>query len=72
MSVELPLDTMTVAEKLRLLEAIWDNLCRETGDVQSPDWHREVLEERRRRLESGQSTISTWTDAKARLRDLGQ
>ena len=60
MSVEIPLDRMTVAEKVQLLEAIWDSLCRQTGDVQSPDWHREDLDERRRRLESGQATIASW------------
>jgi hypothetical protein len=40
--------------------------------VQSPEWHREVLEERRRRLEDGRATISSWTDAKARLMQLGE
>ena len=72
MTVELPLETMTVAEKIQLLERIWDDLCRESGDVQSPDWHREVLEERQRRLESGEATISGWSDAKTRLRDIGK
>ncbi len=72
MTVDLPLGAMTVAEKMQLLERIWDDLCRDTGDVQSPDWHREVLEERQRRLESGEVTISAWSDAKTRLRDIGK
>ena len=73
MSTELPpLDQMTVAQKVQLLEAVWDNLCRETGDVRSPEWHRAVLEERTRRLETGQATVSSWADAKARLLKLGQ
>ncbi len=33
MSIELPLNTMTVAEKIQLLETVWDNLCHESGDV---------------------------------------
>jgi hypothetical protein len=36
------------------------------------DWHREVLEERKRRLEEGKATISSWADAKARLLEVGQ
>ena len=72
MSIELPLNTMTVAEKVQLLETLWDNLCRESGDVKSPDWHRAVLEERARRLESEKSTVTPWTDAKARLLKIGQ
>ena len=72
MSIELPLNTMTVAEKVQLLETIWDSLCHESGDVKSPQWHREVLEERTRRLETGTATVSPWTEAKARLLKIGQ
>ena len=63
---------MTVAEKVRLLETVWDSLCSKTGDVQSPEWHREVLEARKRFLEEGQATVSSWDEAKARLMDLGR
>ena len=72
MSIDLPLNTMTVAEKIQLLEAVWDNLCREKGDVRSPDWHRVVLGERTRRLEAGKATLSNWSEAKARLLKVGQ
>jgi putative addiction module component (TIGR02574 family) len=72
MSPEIPLDTMSVAEKVRLLESVWDSLCAKSGDVQSPEWHREVLEARKRRLEEGRATVSSWDEAKARLMDLGR
>jgi hypothetical protein len=52
MSVEIPLDNLSVSEKVRLLERVWDSLCSKSGDVRSPDWHREVLETRKRRLET--------------------
>jgi putative addiction module component (TIGR02574 family) len=72
MTVEIPLDNMSVAEKVRLLESVWDSLCAKSGDVQSPEWHREVLETRKRRLEDGQATASPWSEAKDRLLDLGR
>ncbi len=72
MSLEVPLDTMSVSEKVCLLESVWDSLCRRTGDVRSPEWHREVLETRRRRLEDGRATVSRWTEAKARLLEVGR
>jgi putative addiction module component (TIGR02574 family) len=72
MSVEIQIDSLSVAEKVQLLESVWESLCAHPGDVQSPEWHREVLEERRRRLEDGRATISSWADAKARLTQLGQ
>jgi len=71
MSIELPLERMTVAEKLHVMETIWASLCNKPTDVASPEWHAKVLAERARRLESGESTVSKWRDAKNRLQDLG-
>lgn len=72
MTIDLPLDNMTAEEKVRLLEEIWGSLCRHPGDVRSPEWHRQVLEERTRRLASGEATVSSWNDAKVRLLQLEQ
>ncbi len=72
MSVDIQIESLSVAEKVQLIESVWESLCAHPGDVQSPEWHREVLEERRRRLEDGRATIASWTDAKARLMQLGQ
>jgi hypothetical protein len=55
-------------EKLRVMEAIWDDLSREEELVESPDWHREALEEADRRLKSGQESIVDWNEAKKELR----
>jgi len=72
MNIDSPLDTMSVAEKVQLLESVWQSLCLHSGDVASPDWHQTTLEERRTRLEDGRASISSWADAKARLLQVGQ
>jgi len=72
MSIEIDLDTMTVEEKVRLLESVWASLCMNSGDVRSPEWHREILESRKRRLEDGHATVSDWDEAKARLLRTGK
>ncbi len=72
MSIEIPLDTLSVSEKVRLLESVWESLCKKSGDVQSPEWHREVLETRKRRLEDGRAMVSPWSEAKARLLEVGR
>jgi hypothetical protein len=71
MAIELPLDTMTTPEKLLALEAIWASLCTKPSEVNSPGWHEEVLSERRRRLETGEATVSDWATAKKRIQDFG-
>ena len=35
---------------------------------QSSEWHREVLEERERRIASGEASFSDWEQAKADIR----
>ena len=72
MSIDLPLDSMTVAEKLHALEAIWSSLCKNPSDVESPAWHATVLEDRNRRLRSGEATVSDWESAKKRIREFGK
>ena len=72
MSIEIPLETLSVPERIRLLERVWDSLCSKSGDVRSPEWHREVLEARKHRIEDGRATVSPWSEAKARLLDVAR
>jgi len=67
---ELPLESMSAVEKLKVIESVWASLT-SPEDIPVPDWHREVLAERSRRLESGDSTTSSWEEAKKRLNELG-
>ncbi len=46
---------MSRAERLATMEALWDSLVEEEGEIESPEWHREVLEERKRKIESGKA-----------------
>ncbi|MEN6337418.1 MAG: addiction module protein [Phycisphaerales bacterium] len=55
-------------EKLKVMEAIWEDLSREAEQVESPEWHREVLEETERRFQSGQEGVVDWQEAKKELR----
>ena len=68
MSVTLPLHEMTVPEKLRVMEALWEDLSRNADALESPEWHREVLEEREQRIASGEAQFSDWEQAKADIR----
>ncbi len=49
MSITLPLDQMTTAEKLRVTEDIWADLTRNENKFESPAWQEHVLEEEKRR-----------------------
>ena len=60
---------MTVPDKIRLMEALWQDLSGGDEVVQSPGWHADVLAERVSRAESGQDTFIDWDAAKKLLRE---
>jgi Putative addiction module component len=69
MLANLPLNEMSLEEKLQAMEALWDDLSREPDRIESPSWHEHVLKETQRRVESGQATFSDWEKAKGSIRD---
>lgn len=56
-------------EKLRVMEAIWEDLSKEDEEVQSPGWHQKSLQETERRHSEGQEKIVDWQAAKKELRN---
>jgi hypothetical protein len=69
MAIELQLDSMTIEQKLRAMEAIWEDLCRRDA-VPVPQWHKDVLDERQRRIDAGESEFLDWETVKKELRGL--
>ncbi len=69
MEIALPLDKMTVADKFRTLEDIWDSLKHTQTDVPVPAWHTDVIKARELRVKEGTSVYSDWADAKKRIRE---
>jgi len=60
---------LPIAEKLRMMESLWDSLLHEAqGNQAVPEWHKDVLSERASRLDSGVEVSSPWEEAKRRIR----
>ena len=68
MDAVLPLDQMTVEEKLRAMEAIWRSLSKLEAQVPVPDWHKQVLDERQRQIDAGEATFVSLEEMKERVR----
>ena len=69
MANPLPLDKMTIEEKLQAMESLWDDLCKGAGGIISPGWHREALEQRDAAHRRGEDGPQDWETAKKRIRD---
>ena len=64
----LPLEKMSVEEKLQAMESLWDDLCSKTGAVSSPAWHEDVLAERDAMQRRGDDGFEDWEAAKRNIR----
>ena len=64
----LPLNEMSPPEKLRMMEALWEDLSRNSDALDSPAWHGAVLDEREKHIAAGEAHFSDWDAAKADIR----
>jgi hypothetical protein len=55
-------------EKLRLMEALWEDLSHEEGELESPAWHEAALRETADRVSRGEEPVLEWETAKVQLR----
>ena len=68
MPVTLPLKEMTLQEKLAAMELLWEDLARSPESIESPTWHKEILDERRRLIAEGKAQFMDWETAKTEIR----
>jgi hypothetical protein len=67
--VVLPLDKMTVAEKLEVIDRIMDDFSRNADRLPSPEWHGEVLRQREEALRNGTDRFISLDEAEKRIRE---
>lgn len=66
---ELNLENMTIAEKLSVMEKIWNDLCTNPESIHSPEWHREVLETREQHISEGNEQFHSLESVKSRIKN---
>ncbi|QQS33683.1 MAG: addiction module protein [Acidobacteriota bacterium] len=67
--VVLPLDKMTVAEKMDVVDRIMDDLSRNSADVPVIGWHGDVLAKRAADIAVGRDKFISLADAEQRIRE---
>jgi hypothetical protein len=66
--LSLPLQKMSVSEKLDVIERVWASLRDREKTLESPLWHEGLLAERKKLYAEGKTKFSPWTEAKDRIR----
>jgi hypothetical protein len=69
MEISLPLEQMSIEEKIRAMETIWDDLCKKADSISSPAWHKHVLDEREEQIKNGDAEFMDWDNVKKHIRD---
>ncbi len=70
MDITLPLEHMSTEEKIRAMDAIWDDLYKKADTLSSPPWHKNVLSEREEQIKNGEDEFMDWEQAKKQIREL--
>jgi hypothetical protein len=68
MPVALPLQKMSRDEKLRAMEVLWADLCKDEDRFESPARHAQALREAERAMKEGNAKFSDWKEAKKQIR----
>ncbi len=58
---------MSFPEKVALLETVWSEIAADPGQVEVPQWHKEILDERDLALKEGRATVLEWDKAKRQI-----
>ncbi len=51
-------------EKLLLVEALWDSIASDPEEVEVPDHHKSILEQRLKTLEEDKKNGSSWKEVR--------
>ncbi len=69
MAISLPLEKMSIEEKIGTMESIWNDLCgTNESSILSPPWHKEILAEREESIKQGKDHFIDWSVAKEKIK----
>ncbi len=60
---------MEPAQRLNLIQEIWDSIALDQARLPLPDWQKKELNSRYEQYKNGKLTLHDWADVHQRLRD---
>ena len=68
MSVIEQIPQLTLQEKLIAMEAIWDDISSVEENLEIPQWHKDILNEREQLIADGKARFIDWEEAKEQIK----
>ncbi len=61
------LEKLSVAERLQLVEDLWDGIARSNVDMPVPQWQKDELERRKQNYLKNPESVQSWNTAKREI-----
>jgi len=58
---------LSTAERILLVQDIWDSIAQEPERVEIPQWHKRLIDERAREHARNPSRVLSWPEVKRRV-----
>jgi hypothetical protein len=72
MAFTLPLDKMTISEKLAAMELLWADLSHLNENVPPFSWHGRILKDREKLISQDKASFSNLNEARQRIQEKTQ
>ncbi|MBS3778954.1 MAG: addiction module protein [Desulfovermiculus sp.] len=59
---DLVVEKMSVSERIQAMEVLWDSLIRHDAEIDSPQWHYDLLAQRKMKIDSGEAELISLAD----------
>lgn len=56
---------MSITERLKTMEALWDSLLYENEGIETPEWHEKIIENRKAQIKTGKAKFISLSELKA-------
>ncbi len=56
-------------EKLRMMEVLWDGIAPLEAELEVPQWHMDLLDEREQLIRDGKAKFIDWETAKLQIKE---
>ena len=63
---DIEISKMSKIERLQTMEAIWDSLIHEASEIESPEWHQDILSNRKGKIEEGKAEFISVDELKSK------
>jgi putative addiction module component (TIGR02574 family) len=64
------LHKLSVKEKIKVVQALWDDIAREQSIGDIPPEHKKILDERILKIEAGNGQFKPWTEVQKKYQNL--